>query len=253
MPATIDQLLSRTNLLWRSDQRPVVAKSGLSTGHAALDAALRESGWPRGALVELLMAQPGAGEMLLLAPVLAAIGASGLCQIWIDPPFEVFAPGLSLRGIDLARLVIVRPADHNQMLWAFEQAVRSPGCGAVLCWSRAGRARYAQLRKLQVAAAERSCVGFILGHPRHAEAASPAALRLRLSAVPAGLHIEVLKQRGGRIGQCVTLETPGSLRRQPPMRERDALVSASLFPIARSRARLFTPAVEAPTTREQWQ
>jgi hypothetical protein len=153
------------------------------------------------------------------------LSASGLYQLWIDPPFQAFAPGLLLRGIDLRQLVIVRSTDRPQWLWAAEQALRSPGCGAVVAWAGAGRARYAELRKLQVAAAERQCVGFLFSHPRHADTASPAALRLQLTARGDGLAVEVLKQRGSAAGERIVLETPRSLARQRPLRERAAIVS----------------------------
>lgn len=225
MSATLDDLLSR-DLLWKPGQRRVPARTGLPTGYAPLNAVLRESGWPRGALVELLAAQPGAGELRLILPVLGALSASGLYQLWIDPPFQPFAPGLLPRGIDLRQLVIVRPTDRPQWLWAAEQALRSPGCGAVVAWSGNGRARYAELRKLQVAAAERHCVGFLFNHPRHADTASPAALRLQLNAQGDGLSVEILKQRGSAAGDKVLLETPRSLAKQRPLRERAAVVSA---------------------------
>lgn len=252
MPATIDQLLSRSTLLWKPGQRRVPARTGLPTGYPALNAVLRESGWPRGALVELLTAQPGAGEMRLLVPVLAALSGSGLYQLWIDPPFEPFAPGLALQAVDLERLVVVRPANHLQWLWATEQSLRSPGCGAVVCWSGSGASRYAELRKLQVAAAERGCLGFLFGHPRHASDASPAALRLQLSAALTGMAIEVLKQRGGQAGQRLILETPAALRRQPRLRERAAIVSSGRAPLGRSRKPAFPIPPVAPPLLETW-
>ena len=57
--------------LWRANQlggaRAVVSPSGF----ALLDAQLPGGGWPHGALTELLLAQPGIGELRLLAPALA--------------------------------------------------------------------------------------------------------------------------------------------------------------------------------------
>ena len=255
MPSTVDQLLSRSSLLWKPGQRRVPARTGLPTGFAVLDEVLHESGWPRGALIELLAAQPGIGEMRLLLPMLAALSRRGLYQLWIDPPFQPFAPALARQGIDLAQLVIVRPRDHRQWLWATEQALRSAGCGAVVCWAGAGKSRYAELRKLQVAAAERSCVGFIFGRPRDADTASPAALRLGLTAAAAGLAIDVLKQRGAPAGQRVMLETAVSLRRQSPLRERPVVVSAARPPARMLRVRMppLLGEIAPPPLRGRWQ
>lgn len=225
MSTELDLLLRRPDI-WKPGERRAPSKTGLPTGFPALDAALRESGWPRGTLIELLTSQSGTGELRLLLPALANLSTRGFYQIWIDPPQIPFAPGLSLRGIDLRRLVVARPQDHRQWLWATEQALRSSGCGAVVCWAKEGRSRYAELRKLQVAAAERDCIGFVFGHPRNAEAASPAALRLRLAAEARGLAIDIVKQRGAQAGQRVVLETPVPLRKQLSVRQRPAVVSA---------------------------
>lgn len=246
----LDQMLRRADLVWRPGERRVPTRAGLPTGYAVLDSVLRESGWPRGALVELLSGQAGIGELRLLLPVLAAMSASGLYQIWIDPPCLPYAPGLAMRGIDFDRLVVMRPGDHKQWLWATEQALRSPGCGAVLCWAGSGRSRYAELRKLQVAAAERGCVGFVFANPKGAESASPAALRLKLSASLEGLTVEVVKQRGAASGQRVLLETPATLRKQVPLRERPTVVSAPRLPKRTPRHGLPFP---CPVQLEVWQ
>jgi hypothetical protein len=225
MSIELDQLLRRPDI-WKPGENRAPSKTGLPTGFAALDAVLRESGWPRGALIELLSGGAGIGELRLLLPALASLGARGFYQIWIDPPQLPYAPGLLLRGIDLQRLVVARPRDHRQWLWATEQALRSAGCGAVVCWTGDGRSRYAELRKLQVAAAERGCLCFVFGDLRGADTASPAALRLRLACEPNGLAIDILKQRGTQAGQRVVLETPVALRKQASLRQRPVVVSA---------------------------
>lgn len=250
MSTPLDSLLSRPGLIWRPGERRAPATTGLPTGFAPLDAVLRESGWPRGALVELLAGRPGAGELRLLLPALAALTARGLYQLWIDPPFSLFAPALVRHGLDLARLVVVRPANHREWLWAAEQSLRSPGCGAVVCWMGNHKSRYAELRKLQVASAERGCTGFLFGPPRVADAASPAALRLQLAASPDGLAIDVLKQRGAAAGQRIVLETPRALRKQVPLRERPAVVSA---PRRRLRLPQLRPIVPGAVQQEVWQ
>ena len=56
----------------------------LGTGHAALDAALPGSGWPRGAMTELICRNPGLGEFRLLFRVLADIGKQGQWVILVD-------------------------------------------------------------------------------------------------------------------------------------------------------------------------
>jgi hypothetical protein len=88
--------------------------------------------------------------------------------------------------------------------------------------------RYAELRKLQVAAAAEQCSGFILRHGNRAELeTSPAALRLQLRAENNGaLAVTILKQRGGNSGQTITIARPAALQASPmqdvpPVERRD--------------------------------
>lgn len=222
--STLDSLLKRPDI-WRSrDQYP--SAHGLSTGHGALDRVLG-GGWPAGALIELSVPLPGVGEWRLLSPRLADICRRGQWQLWVDPPLLPFAPALLQRGLTLERVLIVHTDTTAQWLWVCDQALRSPGCAAVVCWA-AQRPRYAELRRLQVAARERGGMAFLLGSGRSAEAASPAALRLRLACSAdgeGGLAIEVLKQRGRAAGQHLVLAAPAGLQPQPPLRERPSITS----------------------------
>lgn len=60
--------------LWRASQMGGGRRVVTPSGFAVLDAQLPGQGWPHGELTELLLAQPGIGELRLLAPALAAIG-----------------------------------------------------------------------------------------------------------------------------------------------------------------------------------
>ena len=58
--------------LWRAGQLSQrTASRGLTSGYPGLDAQLPGGGWPRAGLAEVLHAQPGLGELRLLAPMLA--------------------------------------------------------------------------------------------------------------------------------------------------------------------------------------
>jgi cell division inhibitor SulA/protein ImuA len=215
MVARLPTLPHHANL-WRPGHRPLLpAPAGLASGHAGLDQVLHGGGWPGAALTELLLASPGSGELPLLQPLLAALSRQSRWLVWIDPPFTPYAPALQRAGIDLQRLLLVRPPQPSALVWACEQSLRSPGCAAVLCWSGRQPLRYPELRKLQVAAAEGGRPAFLFRHPRAAAQASPAALRLRLEPTAEGLALEVLKQRGANAGQHLLLP-PSPLARARP-------------------------------------
>lgn len=79
--------------------------------------------------------------------------------------------------MDLSRLHVM-DAQPKQALWAFEQTLRSGACAAVLGWP--SKVDHHGLRRLQVAADAGHALGFVLRDRKHAEEASPAALRLEL-------------------------------------------------------------------------
>ncbi len=137
--------------IWRGgDCAPEPA--ALPTGFAPLDAVLPGGGWPGNALTEVLLAREGIGEMRLALPTLARLTRAGHEVAWIAPPYRPYAPALAAAGIDLARLALVRCRDAREALWAFEQALRAPECGAAFAWLAESDERV--LRRLALAARE---------------------------------------------------------------------------------------------------
>ncbi len=168
------RLLSQT--VWKANRAPATADArGESTGHAALDAALPQRGWPRRALTELLLPADGIGELALLLPTLARFTQAGGIVALVAPPYLPYAPAWQSAGIDLRHLEII-DADPRNALWAFEQCLRSAACAAVIGWPL--HADGPSLRRLQVAADTGDCLGFALRDRRHAANPSPAALRM---------------------------------------------------------------------------
>ena len=127
--------------LWRAGQLSQrTASQGLTSGYPELDAQLPGGGWPRAGLAEVLHAQPGLGELRLLAPMLADLSQDENRWIaWINPPAIPYAPALGRFGIRTDRLLMIHPKNHADTLWAAEQAARSGTCSAVLVWLDEGR------------------------------------------------------------------------------------------------------------------
>ena len=185
----IDQLLS-ARTVWRG--QPVAPPpSAQPTGHAALDAALPLGGWPEHALSEVLLPSDGIGELELLVPTLSRLTQTKQIVVLVAPPYLPYAPALQSRGIDLRYLHIV-DAEPKNALWAFEQCLRSGTCAAVLGWPQ--KVDHHALRRLQLAADTGQALGIALRDTRHAEQASPAALRLEIT-VDRAVHVR--KCRGG--------------------------------------------------------
>ena len=114
----LDQLL-RDGQLRRAPAISPRTPRPLATGIAPLDAALG-GGLARGQIHEIV-GPPGAGGTALLRAALAATTSAGENCALIDPG-SAFDPG---RGIDLSRLLWVRPRDPVQALRAAEIALEA--------------------------------------------------------------------------------------------------------------------------------
>jgi hypothetical protein len=190
----------------RLSSRPV-----WSTGRSALDARLPGGGWPTASLIEVLVDAPGLGEVQLFLPALVQsqrVEGETPWLVWIAPPHEPFAPALAQHGIDLDRLLVVRPASATEALWAAEQSLSSGVCAAVLLWLQGTDERW--LRRLKLAAAAGGGLGVLFRPERHRFESSPAALRLLLSRGDEYPRLDIIKVQGGRPGP-VELEPSPSI------------------------------------------
>jgi hypothetical protein len=193
--------------IWRGDAC-APEPSALSSGFAALDAALPGRGWPQGALTEMLLEREGIGEIRLTIPALVRVQAQGRDVVWIAPPWKPYAPALAAAGLDLARLYAVPCREPKDALWAFDQALRAPECGAAFAWLPTHDER--ALRRLQVAAREGRTWGVLWRRSGQRGSATAAPLRLALSpqagSPPGHLAVHVLKRRGGELPHPVLLD-----------------------------------------------
>jgi protein ImuA len=134
--------------LWRASQLAHADTRCIDTGHATLSGQLPGGGWPGGTLVDLLLQQPGIGEMRLLRPALAACAARRI--VLLQPPHPPQALALAALGLDPSQLLWLRSTRSADALWAAEQVLRSGSCGALLFW--ANHVRSDSLRRLHLAA-----------------------------------------------------------------------------------------------------
>jgi cell division inhibitor SulA/protein ImuA len=179
--------------IWRG--RSATQRSSLSTGFAALDEYLPDSGWPRTGLIELLVSRFGSGELTLLVPALATLTRAAAARwcVWVTPPLVPFAPALASCGVVLDRLAVVGGA---RPLWAFEQTLGSGACDAVLGWVRQMKPR--DVRRLQLAAERGRTLGVLFRPRRAAREASGAVLRLSVEPLAVGVRLTILKGRSVR-------------------------------------------------------
>jgi hypothetical protein len=202
MGSALATLLSNP-AIWRGGEC-APEPAALPSGFAALDAALPGRGWPQGALTEVLLEREGIGELRVALPALARVQAQGRDVVWIAPPYRPYAPALAAAGLDLARFHIVRCRDAKDALWAYEQALRAPECGAAFAWLPVHDERL--LRRLQVAAREGRTWGVLWRRPGQRAGASAAPLRLGFAPCCGRLAVHVLKRRGAELAQPVIID-----------------------------------------------
>ena len=214
--------------LWRGSQLARTSGQTLDTGYAALSAELPGGGWPLGTLIELLVQQPGVGEIRLLRPALAAAARRPIALV--QPPHVPNALAFAYLGVPLDKLMLLRPAKSADALWSAEQILKAGSCGALVFWQQHVRAE--SLRRLHLAAQSSETLFLLVRPLASATDSSPATLRLGVRPAGAGIVVEIIKRRGPIRAETlsVTLQ-PSPILMSPHVRvRRPALAPA----IARS-------------------
>jgi len=191
----------------RIERRPPVRAGHASSGREEIDALLPGGGFPRGALSELAGGPASGKTALALSALAAAMGEEGL-GAYVDGRGQMYPPAAAALGLDLVRLLFVRPpgadGDPWSALWAAEALLGSGAFEAVvldvplLHRARApgGAALETALQRLRAAAEKGGAVALWLSAsdgPR-----VPAALRLELAAGRNGNEVRRTFARGAR-------------------------------------------------------
>ena len=204
----------------RIERRPVRSDRVVASGWVEVDGLLG-GGFPRGALAEIV-GTPGSGKTALALSAAARATAEGALAAFVDARGELYAPAAAALGVDLERLLIVRPpapavrgsarareltSAVRDALWAAE-ALLGSGAFAVVAvdaplaaGARAGAggaSAEAMLRRLQGAAEKGGAAGLWLGEPGSCRA--PAAVRLEVAA---GAEGPVVRRGGPDTGAYV--------------------------------------------------
>lgn len=150
------------------------------TGLAPLDEALPHGGLPAGAVTEVFSALDGGGAMTLACYAARAAASQTRTVVIVDTPGDFYPPAVWRLGILWDRLLVIRPRNTGQALWAVDQALR---CGAVA-------AVVAPIPRIDLAASRRLQLA--------AESGGGIGLLLRPVADHAGLACQPARQQAGR-------------------------------------------------------
>jgi|GEM_PF-6080901 len=215
------------------------------SGFAPLDRALPGSGLPADGVTEVMHPgrSPGAGCLSLFIPLMRRLTRgpqnddedapqsdwnalnkeatdeqphpdTPRAPAWIalvEPGLDLYPPALAAAGVDLSRVLILRPNKRADQLWAIEQCMKHPSIAFTLSAVRGLQEREA--RRLQLAC--QSGPGVLL-RPE-SESGRASSLRLGLRAESTGdvrsdgifsqrFEIEVLRCRGLMPGAPIQVE-----------------------------------------------
>lgn len=204
----LEKILQQRQDIWKGKQANTLKKPAVSTGFQAFDAVLAGSGWPKGAVTELLTETSATPVLSLLMPVLAKLSQEKQWVVLLDPPFIPYPIAWQEKGVDVSRLLIVNTKTCAEHCWALEQALRSSDCDMVMSWQN--DFEHKQLRRLQLAAEQHQAMAMLIRPINYAEQASPAPLRIKLSPSYHGINIEIIKRSGGWAIKpfCLNLDIP---------------------------------------------
>jgi protein ImuA len=275
--AILSQLANQIRALETANRSQPGKSLAISTGCPALDARLPQGGYEPGTIVEWLEPTHGCGGFYLaMAAARQAVGhgstVHGLAGInskyWVvvDRKQRFYPPAAQAMGLPLDRLIVLRPTNQADEMWAIDQALRCSAIGAVI--AELEEVNELQARRFQLAAEQGESLGLWL---------RPASVRKQPSwseiqwliepwLLPARgddayrkgqnvrrIGIQSLRMRGGKSGQRwtlaldlrtgqIALEEPCALSSHLHLASQLAMSASTRHPANRTR-----PATVRPT------
>jgi hypothetical protein len=235
-PHTIQTLRNQLQR-WEAQYHQPSAEHTISSGCAALDQLLPTGGFVPGQLVEWLSSRAGGGAATLawvvaLRAVTTAANHnhSGSTIVVVDqggdfyPPAAIALGGIAW-GVKPEQIMIVRPQNLADTMWAIDQALRCSAVAAV--WTALNKIEPRHFRRMQLSAEEGATLGLLVrpadvhGQPSWSDLQllvqpQPATTDGDKTTKPAGSikpatdrrtwQLRVLRCRGGTAGGSLTLQ-----------------------------------------------
>jgi protein ImuA len=192
-------------------QFPTQPRDHFRTGLHAMDELMPNSGLRCGAIHELLFdSTASTPKSLALLLAYAAQKAMGGVIVWSDPKRELHPTAISIAGVDLRRLILLRPRNSEQEISALAECLRCKSVSAAV--TSLNRLSSIEARRLQLAAENGGGVGIFLrsiirGPVSNYAAATRWFVRPALKTEDSqNWNIKLLHGHGGRVGSSILLE-----------------------------------------------
>src|SRR5277367_1723447 len=225
---TVERLRARISTLQAAPRTHLAV---LRTGVRAVDALLPAGGFPLGQVVELLGSAASGRTCLALRAVAEAHRALRLAA-YVDGAGELYPPALAALGVNPSRLLWVRPGlstsavrpPSSQLSWAALQLLRSGAFSCVvLDLTHTGHRLSPQSSKRLLDAAVHS--GGLLLLLTQEETPGDGSLRLKLTAGPRSVRLEVVRSRQGMTARSADVPYE-ALGAAPPSSDLAGLIPA---------------------------
>jgi len=214
--------LQKKILQWEGYRAPpsTVGKRSL-VGLGAVEAAFPNGVFPLAAVHELVCGsteQAAASGGLVTGILSALLQQGGIC-VWIGRARRLFAPALTVFGVEPHRIIFISLNKDKDALWVMEEALKCTGLTAVVC--EVCDLDFKGSRRLQLAVEQSRVTGFLLRNAASKLGSTACAARWRVKAMPSaslgglpglGLlrwQVELLKVRNGQPGNWL-IEWSGS-------------------------------------------
>jgi len=201
-------------LHWEGYKPPVTGARSL-VGLGPLEAAFPNGVFPTKAVHELVCGsseQAAAGGGLVTGILSVLLQRGGIC-VWIGRARRLFAPALTVFGVEPHSVIFISLSKDKDALWVMEEALKCSGLKAVICEVR--ELTFKQSQRLQLAVEQSRITGFILRNAADKLGSTACAARWRVTSLPSadlnglpGLgflrwQVELLKVRNGQPGKWV--------------------------------------------------
>ena len=164
--ATVDNIVSAPSVILSEDRVfGSLHPDYIVSGCPGLDRLLPGGGYEPGCLVEWFYSGAGgaAGSLAMLSAIAAM--REGKALVVIDWEHTFYPSAAIALGVDLKRLIVIRPTSREDGWWSLDQALRCSAVGSV--WSNLPDEMDDRLaRRLQLAAEMGGTLGMLLRHNR---------------------------------------------------------------------------------------
>lgn len=174
-----------------------------STGLPQLDAILPYGGWPKGAVVEVIVPDTFCDSIRFLLPTLEQLGAEGR---WLGLQALSYSQSLAISSnhdIDQSRIMQVNQHPGRSGLWTLEQMLRSGTFSAVVAWPECSTDL--MVKRLQKAAMIGKSMAFLFSTAGATQPYSRNDLRIRIDLCDEVMTAVMVDYEGEQISETAII------------------------------------------------